>query len=185
MSPKTESKKKSVPVEKPKRTRERRTRPTPKLLTEANEKNEVGKRRTLLVLSVLSGQRTVSDVIEESKMTRQSYYNMETRAVMVMLRELGASGGLTAEYRRAQQEVREQELRIERLLEDKRRLEHLLMVTRRLVKTGPMTLAKGGRPRRTQTTAELHSTESPSSKERSTTATTVDSTPTKAFGGES
>src|SRR5512146_1308953 len=69
-------------------TRARRSRPTPKWLTGRTDLDELAKRRCLMILSVLSGERPVSDVLEEQGISRGTYYNMEQRALEAMLAAL-------------------------------------------------------------------------------------------------
>jgi hypothetical protein len=110
----------------------------------------MAKRRCLLVLSVLSGERPVSDVIEEAEISRPMYYQLEERALRAMLTALtpGASEpGATEPAKR----IAELEQRVEQLEADKRRGERLLLLTRKVLK-GPMKLAVG-RPRKNQASA--------------------------------
>jgi hypothetical protein len=133
-----------------KQRRKRRSRPTPRWLMKTADLDEMAKRRCLAVLSVLSGERPVSDVIEETQMSRQMYYLLEERALRAMLLALtpGASEpGATEPAKR----IAELEQKVTRLEADKRRGERLLLLTRKVLK-GPMKLAVG-RPRKSRPAA--------------------------------
>src|SRR5688500_1883382 len=72
---------------KPKRTRKPRARPIPKWL-ESDELEEIAQRRCLMILSVLSGEKPVTEAIKEAEITRPLYYLLERRAVEAMLAAL-------------------------------------------------------------------------------------------------
>jgi hypothetical protein len=105
----------------------------------------MAKRRCLLVLSVLSGERPVSDVIEEAEISRPMYYQLEERALQAMLLALtpGANEPGSSEPTKR---IAELEQKVAQLEADKRRGERLLLLTRKVMK-GPMKLAVG-RPRK-------------------------------------
>jgi hypothetical protein len=102
-----------------------------------------------LVLSVLSGEQPVTDAIEATGVSRQLYYQLEEKALKAMLRALGPSSdnsvdlstSLAAQLEAAQS-------RVEQLETEKRRAERLLLLTRKLLKPGPVTMGRGGRPRK-------------------------------------
>src|SRR5512139_1410528 len=71
------------------RTRKHRSRPVPKWIRERQELDEMARRRCLLILSVLSGEKPVSDAIAESGLSRNTYYQLEERALEAMLAALG------------------------------------------------------------------------------------------------
>jgi hypothetical protein len=147
---KSKSPRVSVKPEGAKGRRKRRPRPTPRWLTRRPDLDEMAKRRCLLVLSVLSGERPVSDVIEEAQISRPMYYQLEERALRAMLLALtpGASEpGATEPAKR----VAELEERVAQLEADKRRSERLLLLTRKVLK-GPMKMAVG-RPRKNPASA--------------------------------
>lgn len=130
--------------------RRHRLRPTPRWLKEKAEAPEaVAARRCLLVLSVLSGEQPVTDAIASTDVSRQLYYQLEEKALKGMLRALGpsadnsedVSASLTAQLEAAQARVRQLEM-------EKRRTERLLLLTRKLLKPGPVTMGRGGRPRK-------------------------------------
>ena len=136
---------------KPKQKRRNRARPTPRWLKApaADGPEEIAQRRCLLVLAVLSGEQPVTDAIEASGISRQLYYQLEEKALKAMMRALGPSTEddehltqtLSAQLEAAQARVRELETQ-------KRRAERLLLLTRKLVRPGGMTVGRGGRPRK-------------------------------------
>jgi hypothetical protein len=105
----------------------------------------MGKRRCLLVLSVLSGERPVSDVIEEANISRPMYYQLEERALRAMLLALTPGSDEPGSSEPAKR-VAELERKVAQLEADKRRGERLLLLTRKVMK-GPIKLA-AGRPRK-------------------------------------
>src|SRR5512136_369442 len=112
------------------RRRTHRKRPTPKWLLCRQDLDEVARRRCLMVLSVLSGEKPVSDAIAEAKPSRGTYYHLEERAMQAMLRALsplaGPDGTESLGLELALGQVKEQEKKVARLEQDKRRLERLL-----------------------------------------------------------
>ena len=81
--------------EQPKRPKPTRRRPTPRWLREQQDLDEMGRRRCLMILSVLSGEKAVSDAIAEAQISRQMYYQLEEKALAAMLRAV--SPGATSE----------------------------------------------------------------------------------------
>jgi len=126
--------------------RKHRARPVPRFLRRAeSEVDEVARRRCLMILSVLSGERPVTEVVEETKMSRQTYYHLETRALRAMLAALLPAGGESTSQAESQaRRVEELEEKVRRLEQDKRRSDRLLFLTRQVVRPGPVTAA--GRP---------------------------------------
>jgi len=130
---------------KPRRTRRHRPRPTPRWLKEKEELDEIAQRRTLMILEVLSGRRPVTDAIAEAQISRGHYYQLEERALRAILQamEPGAAPGRPVETTAL---LLQQEERMKELEADKRRLERLLSMTRKVLRPGPMKTALG-RPR--------------------------------------
>lgn len=129
----------------PSRRERRRPRPTPRWLVEKQDLDEVARRRCLLVLSVLSGERPVTDVIEEAQISRGTYYQLEERALNAMLLALlpgttapGAPGADLAARR-----IEELEAKVTQLEQEKRRAERLLLLTRKVMKPGTVKAAQG------------------------------------------
>ncbi|HSD20762.1 MAG TPA: hypothetical protein VLC54_12030 [Anaeromyxobacter sp.] len=107
----------------------------------------MARRRCLLILSVLSGEKPVSDAIAESGLSRNTYYQLEEKALDAMLAALGP----TPPGRKPDQsaEIAALQARLAKLEEEKRRAERLLLLTRKVVRTGRLTLPGLGRPRST------------------------------------
>jgi hypothetical protein len=158
-----------------KRRRRHRSRPVPKWIREKQELDEMARRRCLLVLSVLSGEKPVTDAIAEAGLSRNTYYQLEEKALEAMLAALGPSPGPGRPPDRSA-EIAALEQKVTRLEQEKRRAERLLMLTRKVVRTGRLTVAGLGRPRSTTSGSKPSSTSGRSSAEASP------STPTPAGG---
>src|SRR5437588_38379 len=78
----------STPAPKSTRRRAERKRGIPRWLTGRRDLDEVAQRRTILILSVLSGQTPVTTAIAEHGISRPLYYQLETKAVVAMMRAL-------------------------------------------------------------------------------------------------
>ncbi len=123
----------------------RRKRPVPSWLSNNKDLHEMARRRCLLVLSVLSGEKPVTRAIEEAQISRPLYYDLESRALRAMLQALTPQQ-LASEQAGAMtpaQRIAELEAKVARLERDKRRAERLLLLTRHLVKSGPLTTGAG------------------------------------------
>ncbi len=126
------------------RRRKLRRRPTPKWLVKGQDLDAIAQRRCLMVLSVVSGERPVTEAIVEAKISRGFYYQLETRALMAMLRaltpgtEVDGSADATMSGRLAALESK-----VRRLEQEKRRAERMLLLTRKLVKPGPVSTGPG------------------------------------------
>lgn len=114
-----------------------------------------------MILSVLSGTTPVSQAVEEAKISRGTYYQLETRAMKAMLQALmpgaemdGAGEPLTAQMTRMEGRIKTLEI-------EKRRAERLLYLTRQVLRPGPLKTDKGPRTRRRRSTT---TTEPPSTK---------------------
>ncbi len=130
---------------KQKRERRHRPRPTPRWLKEKKELDQIAQRRTLMLLEVLSGQTPVTDAIAQAQISRGHYYQLEERALQAILEamEPGAGPGRPPE---TTSRLLQQEQKLKELEADKRRLERLLSMTRKVLRPGPMKTALG-RPR--------------------------------------
>lgn len=104
----------------------------------------VAQRRCLMILSVLSGEKSVEDASREADIIPALYYQLEKKALTAMLAALVP--GATKDGSPAPV-LSQMEKRIRELETVKRRLERLLFLTRMTVKPGPMTHGKRGRPR--------------------------------------
>jgi hypothetical protein len=168
----------------------------PKWLSTSREIDEIGRRRCLMILSVLSGERPVSDVVAEAKITRPLYYQLEEKALVAMLEAV--TPGAAAHGRESTTSsgrIRALEDRVKRLEKEKRRLEHLLLLTRKVLRPGPMKTRAGRRAKTTSPSAYSSTTNgkraSKSSSSRASTIIpagspkgTTSSTPTKDGGAE-
>ena len=113
--------------------RKPRPRPTPKWLQDPARLNAVAQSRCMMVLSVLSGETPVSEAIAQAKISRGTYYQIETRALKAMLAALNP---LTTAKRRAPPDLsaaRIQALmeRVRLLEQDKRRMKRLVLLARK------------------------------------------------------
>ncbi len=143
------------------RTRKHRSRPVPKWIKEKQELDEMARRRCLLILAVLSGEKPVSDAIAESGLSRNTYYQLEEKALDAMLSALGPTPPGRKADRSA--EIAALQAKVTRLEEEKRRTERLLLLTRKVVRTGRLTLPGLGRRRSTTDGAKPSSGSVPTS----------------------
>jgi len=116
------------------------------------ELDAIAKSRMLLLLSVLSGETPVTAAIAQAKISRATYYKLETRALQAMLAVLNPLSGQaadgSADLSAASARIGELEGRIGRLEQDKRRLERLLLLTRKSFKAPLTTGRRGPWPKR-------------------------------------
>lgn len=113
--------------------RKPRPRPTPKWLQDPARLDAVAHSRCMMVLSVLSGETSVSEAIAQAKISRGTYYQMETRAVKAMLAALNP---INTASRRAPPDLsatRIQALmeRVRSLEQDKRRMKRLVLMAKK------------------------------------------------------
>jgi len=166
--------------------RAHRKRPTPKWLLSRQDVDEVARRRCLMLLSVLSGEKAVSDAIAEAKLSRGTYYHLEERAMQAMLRALsplaGPDGTESLGMELALGQVKELEKKVGHLEQEKRRLERLLYMTRKVVKPGPLVVeGRRGRPRGRRSTPSGPSG-SPASMPQVKSSPSATSTPSSTSG---
>src|SRR5262249_20415102 len=132
----------------PERRRQPRPRPTPRWLESSAELDATARSRCLMVLSVLSGEKPVTEAIQEAKISRGTYYQMETRALKAMLAVLNplassredGSADLSAA---AAARIGQLEDRVRDLEQDKRRAERLLYLTRKAMRLPPIASPRG------------------------------------------
>jgi hypothetical protein len=129
------------------RRRATRSRPTPRWLLTSTELDQIAQRRCLALLSVLSGETSVSEAILQMQVSRGTYYTLESKALAGMLSALvpGAESnegqnGLPLSQLKALEE------KVKKLEVGKRRAERLLLLTRRVVKPGPVKTGHGRPP---------------------------------------
>jgi hypothetical protein len=120
------------------RSRKHRPRPVPKWLTNSTQLEQIARSRCLLVLSVLSGEIPVTDAIERAKISRGTYYQLETRALRAVLAAMNplassAADG-AADLSAATQRIEQLEAQVRRLEQEKRRTQRLLLLTRKSIR---------------------------------------------------
>lgn len=130
------------------RQRKRRSHPVPRWLKQSTELDAIARSRCLLLLSVLSGETPVTEAITAAKISRATYYKLETRALNAMLAALNPLAGPVsngaADLSAAAGQITLLQGRIGRLEQDKRRVERLLLLTRKSIKA-PLTTGRRGR----------------------------------------
>jgi len=97
-----------------------------------------------MVLSVLSGEKPVTDAIGEAGISRATYYHLETRVLSAMLRALGP-GAEETEDGSPQRQLAKLEQKVKLLEQGKRRAERLLLMTRRVMGPVKTRLTTSGR----------------------------------------
>jgi hypothetical protein len=146
------------------RRRKPRQRGVPRWLTGRKDLDQVAQRRCLLVLSVLSGHSSVTAAIAEHSISRPLYYQLETKAVLAMLRALapGANAASSPEDASPMQQIVELEQKVTQLEQEKRRLERLLLLAKKILPTGPVAFPqkRGRRPGRRSSAAGHASSQS-------------------------
>lgn len=128
--------KKADPTRPRRRRRKNRSRPTPKWLLRGEGTEDVAKARCLMVLEVLSGEKPVTEVIEEAGISRGTYYQFETRALTAILKALGPASLEAEKTAPASKRIGELEEKVKKLEQGRRRTERLLRLTRKVVKSG-------------------------------------------------
>ena len=167
----------------PTKRRALRPRPTPRWLTGREDLDQVARRRCLLVLSVLSGEKPVTAAISELGISRPLYYQLEAKALLGMLMALapGATMATSPDELSPAHRLAELEDKVRRLEQDKRRLERLLFLARKVLPPGPVALPqRRGRKPKARTSAGAGSA---SSRTRSTTASPAASASTPTPDG--
>jgi hypothetical protein len=143
------------------RARKHRPRPVPKWLTNSPQLEQIARSRCLLVLSVLSGEIPVTDAIERAKISRGTYYQLETRAlraVLAAMNPLASSGADGAQdLSAATQRIEQLEAQVHRLEQEKRRTQRLLLLTRKSIRAPVATRLRARRSRGQRTRSEAAS----------------------------
>lgn len=169
------------------RPRKNRSRPTPKWLLKSADLDAIAKARCLMVLSVLSGEKPVSDAILEAKVSRGTYYQLETRALNAMLSALSplASPDATPDLSMPVRRIAELEAKVSKLEQEKRRAERLLFMTRKVIRPVSVTTSRGrGRPRKSDSRSSMTSGKSPSPRSKTKVpSSAIPSTPTTGGAG--
>jgi hypothetical protein len=115
-------------------SRKHRPRPTPKWLLRSEEIDRIAQARCLMVLSVLSGEKPVSDAILEAGISRGTYYQMETRALGAMLGALSPLASAEGVETSPVRQIALLEEKVKHLERAHRRSQRLLLMTRRVMK---------------------------------------------------
>jgi len=111
-----------------------------------------------MILSVLAGQKSVQEVIEEEQVSRTFYYQLEDRGLQGMMKGLSPRiEGQTSEHRelaQAREQLRTLTERVKSLTQRKRSAERLL---RLLIKSNHARVSteRRGRPRKALSTATM------------------------------
>lgn len=133
------------------RARKHRRRPVPRWLKSSKEVEAVARSRCLMLLSVLSGEVPVTDAIAQAKISRGTYYQLETRALQAMLAAMnplaGSSSTGAADLAAAMSRIAQLESLVKRLEQDKRRTQRLLLLTRKSIRTPLQVVRRGRRPK--------------------------------------
>jgi hypothetical protein len=147
------------------------------MLTADNDHDEIAKRRVLMLLSVLSGERAVTEVIAEHRISRPTYYQQETKALQAMLEALtpGRSGPKgPSKVDELTKRVEQMQAKLEAAQRKERRTQRLLHLTRKMVKPGSVTTGKKrprkARARRNSPAPGIDSSSSPKTPNASPTA---------------
>lgn len=142
---------------KPDRRKQPRGRGIPRWLTGRKDLDQVAQRRTMLILSVLSGHMPVTTAIAEHGISRPLYYQLETKGLVGMMRALvpGANSASSPDDATPMRQLVELEEKVARLEQENRRLERLLLLARKVLPTGPIAFPqkRGRRPGRRSTSA--------------------------------
>lgn len=147
----------SATITKANRRRAERKRGVPRWLTGRKDLDEVAQRRTILILSVLSGHTPVTTAITEHGISRPLYYQLETKALVGMMRALvpGSNAASSPDEATPMRQIVELEAKVTKLEQENRRLERLLFFAKKVLPAGPVAFPqkRGRKPGRRLTTA--------------------------------
>ena len=144
-------------VRRPQRHR-RTSHNLPLWLMQPAEQQAIAQRRTLMILSVLAGQKSVQEVIGQERVSRTFYYQLEDRGLQGMLQALSPRiEGVTSEHQeltQARAQIRALREQVRSLTQRKRSAERLL---RLLIKSNQarVTTERRGRPRKALSTVTM------------------------------
>jgi hypothetical protein len=114
------------------------------------ERRAVAQQRCLMVLAVLAGQRTVSEVVAQEKIARAQFYLWESRALQGMLQALDPTPTRTPEEREqlkmARERLRQMGEQIKLVTQRKRGAERLLRLVLKSGRT-PLKMPRGRPPK--------------------------------------
>lgn len=173
----------SSPSPKPNRRRAPRARGVPRWLSGRKDLDQVAQRRTLLILSVLSGHLPVTTAIAEHGISRPLYYQLETKGLVGMMRALipGTNSGSSPDDATPMQQVVELEQKVARLEQENRRLERLLFFAKKVLPAGPIAMPerRGRKPGRKSTPTGPAPSRASKRPATATTPIAAPSTPTQ------
>ena len=109
--------------------RRRRRRTAPRWLRTTAQLDALARSRCLMLLSVLSGELTVSEAIAQARISRAAYYQLETRGLKAMLSALNPLAASSPD--RSVQMIKALQARVAELEQDKRRSQRLLHLSRK------------------------------------------------------
>lgn len=125
--------------------RKHRPRATPKWLTDSSGLEAMARSRCLMLLSVLSGETPVTDAIAKAKISRGTYYQLETRALNAILAAMNPlAASATSERSAASERIVALEAQLKRSEQERRRTQRLLLLTRKSIRA-PLTTGHRGR----------------------------------------
>lgn len=111
----------------------------------------VARSRCLMVLSVLSGEMPVTDAIGQARISRGTYYQLETRALKAMLAAMnplsGSAEGPDSALSAASWRIEQLQSQIKRLEQEKRRGQRLLLMMRKALRAPVKTGHRGRWPK--------------------------------------
>ncbi len=123
--------------------RKHRPRSVPKWLRDSSGLEAMARSRCLMLLSVLSGETPVTDAIAQAKISRGTYYQLETRALNAMLAALNPLASNAPSV--ASERIAQLEAMLKRSTQENRRTQRLLLLTRKSIRA-PLTTGRRGRP---------------------------------------
>jgi hypothetical protein len=129
----------------------------PKWFQSSPQLQAVARSRCLMVLSVLSGEKSVSDAVARAKISHNMYYQMERRALNAILVALHPHSRW-AQQGALQERIKQLEAQLKRLGQQKRRSQRLLLLMRKSSRA-PLTRGlRGPWPRKASQSAAQHPT---------------------------
>lgn len=133
------------------RKRSRSTVYLPKWLLNPGEAQAIAHGRCLMILGVLSGHKSVKEAIEEQKICRALYYQLESKALRGMVQALNPTTSEWTsdrrELKRAQARVRTLSGQVKTLTQRRRSLERLLRLVLKSSRVQLNTARRGRRPK--------------------------------------
>jgi len=165
----------------PSRRRRKSTRQPAAWLMSRQDIDELARRRCLLVLSLLSGECTMTEACAATQCSQGTLQGYERRALEAMVAALMPDASSDGVSISSSQRIAELEAQVKHLEQGKRRAERLLVLTRQLVKPGPVTTGAGRRPgSRSRPKSERNGANNSERRSATKTASTKKNTTTSA-----